>query len=101
MSSFSNPFALTGLSLGFAPPEPELESLTFCLLFCSLILGLKMPVPLSCGLHVINHPSLFLPSTFAGPGAWVSVSGSVLSFAWKWWPCGRYTALADMALVVV
>lgn len=61
ISSFSNPFASTGLSLGFAPPEPELESLTFCLLFCSVTLGLKMPVPLSCGLHVINHPSLFLP----------------------------------------
>lgn len=62
MCSFSNPFALTGLSLGFAPPEPEWESLTFCLLFCSLILGLKMlPVPFSCGLHVINQPSLFLP----------------------------------------
>nr|BAE34144.1 unnamed protein product [Mus musculus] len=61
MCSFSDPFALTGLSLGFAPPEPELESLTFCLLFCSLILGLKMPVLFSCGVHVINYPSLFLP----------------------------------------
>lgn len=46
----------------------------------------------------LTTPLCFYPSTFAGPGAWVSVSGSVLSFAWKWWPCGRYTALADMAL---
>lgn len=59
ISSLFNPFALTDLPLGFTPPEPELESLTFCLLFCSLTLGLKMPVTLSCGLHVINHPSVF------------------------------------------
>lgn len=49
----------------------------------------------------LTSPLCFYSSTFAGPRAWVSVSGSVLSFAWKWWPCGRYTALADMALVVV
>lgn len=77
ISSFSNPFASTGLSMGFVPPEPELESLTFACYFCSLTLGLKMPVPLSCGLHVINHPSLvFTPLPLQDPGR-----GSILVVA--------------------
>lgn len=88
ISSFSNPFALTDLSLGFTPPEPELESLTFCLLFCSLTLGLCQWLSAVVCMS-LTTPLCFYPSTFAGPRAWVSVSGSVLSFAWKWWPCGR------------